>query len=311
MASPHRSEVLPSPSLLSTILPVAVHTRLPQLRSFRRSWSGYTFPESQYVSHDGRYNRVEAEDRQHRQDGTSSPAGSKNPSAKSRSLVQSRPVRDNGIAWKYTNQGTPKLPIFKRTQLMKSIGLGLLETAIAEAELSDPRSQAFSRQLYIHALAYLIQALPADLSKAETVCIDEALPYGLRRHTQVSPSHSRTHHHPRSFLHRILASTIIQLFVLCQLVLPYVRHFLRKAYRYERTHQISEKILEIGVNAGERIARLWCDIFYVISQIPDKKLVAMLVGMLLWWVQGISGGIHEGIGEGMSIIGVTKADLFS
>ena len=65
----------------------------------------------------------------------------------------------------------------------------------------------------------------------------------------------------------------------------------------------------MGVNAGERIARLWCDILYVISKIPDKKLVAMLAGILLWWVQGISGGIHEGIGEGMSIIGVTKADL--
>lgn len=180
---------------------------------------------------------------------------------------------------------------------------------MAEAELSEPRSQAFSRQLYIHALAYLIQALPADLSNAETVCIDDALPHGLQRRTQVSLSHSRTQQHPPSLLHRFLASAIIQFFILCQLVLPYVRFFLHKAYRYERTHQISEKILLTSVNTGERIARLWCDILQVISKIPDKKLVAMLASILLWWVQGISGGIHEGVGEGMSIIGVTKADL--
>lgn len=308
MASPDKTETSPSPSLLAAILPVAVHTRLPLLRSFRRSWSGYTISESQYISNDGRYNRVEAEVHRHRQDEPSSPAGSKTPSTKSRLLIQGRPVRDNGIAWKYTNQGTPKLSIFKSTQLMKITGLGLLETAMAEAELSEPRSQAFSRQLYIHALAYLIQALPADLSNAEIVCIDDALPYGLRRHTQVSPSHSRIHQQPPSFLHRFLASAIVQLFILCQLVLPYVRYFIGKAYRYERTYQISEKLLVMGVNASARIARLWCDILHVISKIPDRQLVAMLAGMLLWWVQSISGGIHEGIGEGMSIIGAAKAD---
>lgn len=187
--------------------------------------------------------------------------------------------------------------------------MSLLETAIAEAELSEPRSQAFSRQLYIHALAYLIQALPSDLNDAETICIDDALSHGLQRRTQVSPSPSRTHQQTPSLLHRFLASAIIQLFLLCQLVLPYVRYFLHKAHRYERTHQVSKKILVTSINTGERIAKFWWDILYVISKIPDKKLVAMLASIFLWWVQGISGGIQEGIGEGMSIIGVAKADF--
>ena len=64
-----------------------------------------------------------------------------------------------------------------------------------------------------------------------------------------------------------------------------------------------------SVNSRERIAKLWWDILYVLSKIPDRKLVAMLASILVWWLQGISGGIHEGIREGMSITTVTKADL--
>lgn len=203
----------------------------------------------------------------------------------------------------------PHFPMLTWTPLTKGTGISLLETALAEAELSEPRSQAFSRQLYIHALAYLLQALPSDLSNAEIVCIDNALPHGLQRRTRVSPSSSRTYQQPPSLLHRFLAATIIQFFILGQLVLPYIRCFLHTAYRYERTHQISEKVVMTSVNTGERIAKLWWDILQGLSKIPDKKLVAMLASILLCWLQGISGGIHEGIGEGMSIIGVTKADL--
>lgn len=307
MASPRSTETPLSPSLLYAILPVAVQTRLPQLRSLRRSWSGYTVSQSQFISDDGRYNRLEAEVCGLRQDESGSPA--KIPSTKSLLPAQTPSFKDNEIAWKYANQGAQTLPMPRKTRLTKSTGLSLLETAVAEAEVPEPRSQIFSRQLYIHALAYLIQALPSDLSNAETMCIDDALFHSLQRRTQNSVSPSRAHQQAPSLLHRFLASTIIQFFLLCQFLLPYVRYFLHTAYRYERTHQVSEKILATSVNSGERIGRLWWDILQVISKLPDKKLAAMLASILLWWVQGISGGIHEGIGEGMSIIGVAKADF--
>ena len=319
MSSPKSTEISLSPSLLYGILPVAVQTRLPHFRSLRHSWSRYTISQSRFISDDGRYDRLEAEVCQLHQDKakvcqlhqeeSSSPQCSRIPSTKSRLPVQTQ--SSNGIAWKYTNQGIPNCPMPKKTQLTRSVGLSLLEAAISEAEMPEPRSQAFSRQMYIHALVYLIQGLPSDLSNAESIYIDDALSRGFRRHssTQVSPSSSRTYQQTPSILHRFLASTIIQLFLLCQLVVPYVRYFLYKAYRYERTHQLLEKILESSVNTGEKIAKLWWDILHMISKIPDKNVVATLASFLLWWVQGISGGIQEGIGEGMKIIGATKADF--
>lgn len=61
----------------------------------------------------------------------------------------------------------------------------------------------------------------------------------------------------------------------------------------------------IGVKTGERFGRLWWDITQGLLKLPDDKLAVMLMSVLLWWVQGISGGIQEGIGEGMSIIGAS------
>lgn len=60
---------------------------------------------------------------------------------------------------------------------------------------------------------------------------------------------------------------------------------------------------------GETVGRFWWDMIQMISQILDRKLAMMLAQVVLWCVQGISGGVHEGIGEGMSIIGVKRADF--
>ena len=197
----------------------------------------------------------------------------------------------------------------EKSRLTTTAGINLLDTAVAEAQVPQPRNQAFSRKLYVHALVYLIQALPSDLCDAEIVCIDDALSHGLQRSRQHNPPPSQIHQHRPSFLRRFLASAIIQLFVLFQLLLPYIRYLLHTAYRFERTHQISEKVFATSIKTGERFGRLWWDIIQGLSKLPDEKLAAMLASILLWWVQGISGGIQEGIGEGLSIIGVTRADL--
>ena len=34
----------------------------------------------------------------------------------------------------------------------------------------------------------------------------------------------------------------------------------------------------------------------------NGKVGALLAGTCAWWIDGISGGIHEGLGEGMAII---------
>lgn len=65
----------------------------------------------------------------------------------------------------------------------------------------------------------------------------------MRLEITAEQTSARQTQEPPSILHRTLAITIIQLFILFQLVLPYVKFFLQAAYKYEREHKISVKLL--------------------------------------------------------------------
>jgi hypothetical protein len=289
-----------------------VQIYLPQLRSLRRSWSESKVSQNPLTHHDELDNEAKTEGCEFVPGNSAFSARTKVSPSRSLLPVLVPSFKDNGIRWKYANQGAQTLPMPRKTyNLTKRTGLNLLESAITEAKVPGSRNEAFSRQLYIHALSYLIQALPSDLSNAEIICIDGALPHSLLGRTPNHPSPLQAHPQTPSpsLLHRFLASAIIQIFLLCQLLLPYVRYLLSTVYRYGRTHQVSEKIQRTSMKMGETLGRFWWDLIQVILKIPDRKLAIMLARIVLWWVQGISGGVHEGIGEGMSIIGVKRADF--
>ena len=41
----------------------------------------------------------------------------------------------------------------------------------------------------------------------------------------------------------------------------------------------------------------------------NGRVGGFILGALAWWVEGISGGIHEGLGEGMAIVWGAKEGL--
>ncbi len=199
-------------------------------------------------------------------------------------------------------------------------GLSLLSLSITESTTlsqtpnSKTASPSFARQLYIHALTYLIRGLPADLTTEEGLSVRSGLPPGVvsplrveitgdeRRLFNNSTPQGTKDTQP-SLLHRTLATSIIQIFIFVQFLLPYIKVVLRGAYNYERTHRISEKVLassldtvdslgRIGMRGGEA---LW-----------GSGLTLAFGQVLAWVVDGVSGGIQEGFGEGMARVGVTK-----
>jgi hypothetical protein len=191
-------------------------------------------------------------------------------------------------------------------------GFNLLSLAAQEASIisRDPRlgNAGFARQLYIHAIIYLLRALPIDLTVEEQLSVRSALPQGvvpLQLEDSTHASTSQTAHQP-SILHRTLASTIVQLFILFQFILPHLKCIMSSAYQYDRAHKISERVLSGSISTVDTIGRRGLLITEAVLNIGDGKVGQMMAHAASWFVEGVAGGIQEGLGEGMVIIGVTR-----
>ncbi|XMA16698.1 hypothetical protein WAI453_009489 [Rhynchosporium graminicola] len=202
----------------------------------------------------------------------------------------------SGIGWKFANQG-----------------LSLLSLAVDEASTlshnPDFGNASFARQLYLHALTYLIRALPTDLTTEEQLNIRSSLPAGI-----VAPLHlessgfsqSTTSDSEPSLLHRALASTIIQLFIFIQFILPYIKYLLSTAYQYDREHKISEKVLCQGLETVDVLGKAGVSWTGAICEMADGKLGQVVTETAAWVIEGVTGGFHEGLGEGMVIMGAPR-----
>ena len=199
-----------------------------------------------------------------------------------------------------------------RASANKKSGLNLLSLAVDESSTisqnPDFGNASFARQVYIHALTYLLRALPDDLTAEEQISVRGALPPGV-----VEPLHLSNHYlsdaqptvsaESPSLLHRTLASTIIQLFILFQFVLPYIKYLLAAAYQYDREHKISEKVLSQGIETVDTLGKTGLSLTGAIYGMGDGKVGKMITETAAWFVEGVTGGIHEGVGEGLVIIG--------
>ena len=211
-------------------------------------------------------------------------------------VVSSRPpdsAEVSGICWKFARHGKFLHKDSSRDRLKKS-GSTTLQTSLAESQTSDAQSQAFSRKLYLDAMAYLIQGLPSDLTDQEIFHLKNALPESL---TDSTPSKTAqpTKRNP-SLLHRSLASTIIAICLLLRLVLPYIKLFIAMAYSYDRAHHVRERLLAFSVAAVDSFGKR--GIALASTAITNQ----VVLGAVTYWVDGIRGGLNEGLGEGLKVI---------
>ncbi|KAJ9640919.1 hypothetical protein H2199_005587 [Coniosporium tulheliwenetii] len=196
----------------------------------------------------------------------------------------------SGINWKYANQG-----------------LSLLTDAYHESSSlsrNHENGQAtFSRQLYMHGLTYLLRGLPNNMTAEESLSIRFALPSGVAEtplldpttgalipaYTTLTASQPQSQHPEPSLLHRILASSIIHLFLLVHLVLPYIKLFLGHAYRYEREHRISERVFSTSVNAVDEVGKRSLALTQTVCAMNDGKVGQMMNDAAVWWVRSLTG----------------------
>lgn len=208
----------------------------------------------------------------------------------------------SGILWKFAGQGMSLL----------SLAASEAATLSRNDAYGDVASNAgFARQLYIHALTYLLRGLPGDLTPEEQLSVRSALPTGVvgplrvelsgQNQVGIQQGAGLAKTGQPSLLHRALASLIIQLFLLFHFVLPYLQVVARTAYQYERSHRISEKVLASGIDTVDSMGKTGSSISLALWSMGLGEVVA-------WIVEGVAGGIQEGVGQGMLIVGARKSD---
>lgn len=161
--------------------------------------------------------------------------------------------------------------------------------------------------MYIHSLTYLLRGLPTTLTPEETLSLQAALPPDLAItapcHHNLSFSNADTAPPTNpSVLHRIVATVVFETFVLLQFLLPYLKLFLAHAYRFERKHNVAQRLVSSGIMGADAVRRTGLQLTHSICQMNDGKVGLALSELSLWLVRSITGGLQQGIQDGVSMI---------
>lgn len=191
------------------------------------------------------------------------------------------------------------------------------ESAAASSDRENG-SPSLVRQLYIHGISYLLRGLPNNLSSEEKMTVSSAVPEEvvvLRKvkfqstdviHVKSSVGFDAKgeKYQTPSILHRALAAMIVQMFLIVQFLLPYIKVFLAAAYRYERQHRISERVLSSSINTMDGVMKRSMEVSDTVGRMNDGKVGQALNELAVWWIRGVTGGIHDGVAEGLIITGL-------
>ncbi|PYH69619.1 uncharacterized protein BO88DRAFT_404633 [Aspergillus vadensis CBS 113365] len=198
--------------------------------------------------------------------------------------------------------------------------LNLLQNACHEAQQRQCDSR-LARMLYVDALSYLLDGLPDDMSTQEIMIIQENLPAGVKESLAApavtDPSAAGLHSMltgknlppERSYLHRLLSSTIIYFFIMLQFLIPYVKILVYHLYRYERSHRLTERAVTKVLDAADNFGKRGMVVGAAVLNYNEGRVSANMMELAAWWVTSIAGGIYEGFAEGMVIMGVTQSHV--
>lgn len=111
-----------------------------------------------------------------------------------------------------------------------------------------------------------------------------------------------------TILHRVVAMIVLQAFLLLSFLWPYIQTTCRGAYQYEREHHISEKLLNQSWTTANTLSKNTMTVAKTICSWNDGQVGAALEDVIFWWVHGITGGLRDGVKDGMEVFGVRSMD---
>jgi hypothetical protein len=177
-------------------------------------------------------------------------------------------------------------------------------------EAASPSQDAdLTRRLYIDGVAYFLRGLPTDLTAEERIRLGVALP---PQPDSSSIPHSLLAIAPatsgeltaegatvvRFFSLRPLVAKLTVYIVLClKLVFYYLGTVMRKLYRYDRRHHISDRAIVQCALFLDYGWRLTTSTGSRVCNMNDGQVGQFLGELLRCFADEVSNGLHDGLGE--------------
>ncbi|KAJ0309935.1 uncharacterized protein N0V96_005914 [Colletotrichum fioriniae] len=311
---------LPQNRMSSTVfsmLPTSLQSRLPPLRSIRKSASMQTLTSSRQ-SHtrtlsgldDGVHRNItqarlvsESTEEQHM-----SLVATEHRTYEVRSAAEKHEQQQRQQAEQYYQQQQQQAPSQCSNVDWRFAQQGLALIAVAQDELRHPSRRPavdFERKAFLDGVEYILKALPNDLNEHELHRLRTSTPPNFI--PPPSPggrtySPSRGANNGRSILHRGVQIAVVNIFILIHLALPYIILMLRLAARTEREYRISENLVGAGMGLANAIGSKGMRITGALYNVGDGRLGQALTEAVAWTVEGLTGGLSDGVGEGLSIV---------
>lgn len=314
-------------SMLYTFLPTVVKSRLPVLNSFRRSMkittmrgsnpshsrqlsedslhgftssnNGYEDPNHEVVTREQLW-EVSRRPRDPSAELTASTTSSSTPSSTASSqtavapldFALARPIHETSTGVEWDTAVTALL---------------LLSKACTRAQHPDAKPEN-TRALIVDANKWLLRSLPEQLDSQELEEIEQVLPIGLDnpdramyRQTRRKSRASRSDRRP--WLRRCIAFVILQTSFLVALVIPYLTALISSCYGVERRNHITERLLTGGIDFTNVVGESGMEVKDALVRLSRGRMVSALVQTAGGIIESVIGGISDGAGDGVSIVG--------
>jgi hypothetical protein len=156
------------------------------------------------------------------------------------------------------------------------------------------------RSQYLHSMALLLKSLPPALTPAEQLSIFAAIPQSVVGNGRQAsgpvyqPETTRQEAASRSFLWQVTAWLVFNLFIVIEIMAPYVKQSLRHAAQWEHDHQIVRRALNTSIILGSGVS---ARVTQVISRLNNGVAGEVFTNAIVYCADGIAGGIQQGLAE--------------
>jgi hypothetical protein len=97
----------------------------------------------------------------------------------------------------------------------------------------------------------------------------------------------------------MIAAVILQLCLLIQFLVPYLRGLAIYLAAIEREQRIGDRLFKSSLRATEALVRLG----HRICEMDEGRVGVALEDVMVWWIRGIAGGLRQGLGDGLLVLG--------
>ncbi|OQV07960.1 hypothetical protein CLAIMM_12312 [Cladophialophora immunda] len=149
------------------------------------------------------------------------------------------------------------------------------------------------RSMHIDALRYMHMALPSDLTPLEIQSLRASMAPQLFSQAENFTEY-RAQRQP-NILRQGVAHAVCWLVAGLLLILPIIMTLLNRLLQFERDHQVTERVLANGIDLTSALGERGVELHEAIVRFKDGRVGGACVDLGSWFVEGIVGGVNDGI----------------